>query len=181
MIGESIDDLILALVLAVALVFLVMAAQFESFLQPFIIMFTIPLALIGALAGLWLVDGNVGIMSIIGIIVLVGVVVNNAIVLVDHINLRRRQNTTISVRDAVLEACQVRLRPILMTTITTVIGLLPVVLARGVGAEFQRPLAATIMGGLITSTFLTLFVIPTVYETLSRLERKPPAEVDVTQ
>lgn len=80
-------------------------------------------------------------------------------------------------REAILEACQVRLRPILMTTITTVFGLLPVVLARGVGAEFQRPLAATIMGGLLTSTFLTLFVIPTVYEVFHRLERKPPAAV----
>ena len=181
MIAESIDDLLLAVVLAVALVFLVMAAQFESFLQPLIIMFTIPLALIGALAGLWLVDGNIGIMSIIGIIVLVGVVVNNAIVLVDYINLRRRQDPNMSVRNAVLEACQVRLRPILMTTITTVIGFLPVVLARGVGAEFQRPLAATIMGGLITSTFLTLFVIPTVYEALTRLERKPRAEAEIAQ
>ncbi len=181
MIGESIDDLVLALILAVALVFLVMAAQFESFLQPFIIMFTIPLALIGALAGLWLVGGNVGIMSIIGIIVLVGIVVNNTIVLVDYINLRRRETPDIPVREAILEACQVRLRPILMTTITTVFGLLPVVLARGIGAEFQRPLAATIMGGLITSTFLTLFVIPTVYETFSRLERKPRVEIEVTQ
>ena len=179
MIGDSIDDLILALALAVALVFLVMAAQFESFLQPFIIMFTIPLALIGALAGLWLVNGNVGIMSLIGIIVLVGIVVNNAIVLIDYINLRRRQDPTTPVREAILEACQVRLRPILMTTITTVFGLLPVVLARGVGSEFQRPLAATIMGGLIVSTFLTLFVIPTVYETLTRLERKPKPEADV--
>lgn len=182
MIAESIDDLVLALGLAVALVFLVMAAQFESFLQPFIVMFTIPLALIGALAGLWLVGGNLGIMSIIGIIVLVGIVVNNAIVLVDYINLRRRQNPDIPVRQAVLEACQVRLRPILMTTITTVFGLLPVVLAYGVGAEFQRPLAATIMGGLVTSTFLTLFVIPTVYEALARFERKKTrAETELAQ
>lgn len=180
MIGESMEDLMLALILAVALVFLVMAAQFESFLQPFIIMFTIPLALIGALAGLWLVGGDVGIMSIIGIIVLVGIVVNNAIVLVDYINLLRRENPDMPVREAILEACQVRLRPILMTTITTVIGLLPVVLARGVGSEFQRPLAATIMGGLITSTFLTLFVIPTVYETFTRFERKHRVEAELT-
>ncbi|HHT68400.1 MAG TPA: efflux RND transporter permease subunit [Firmicutes bacterium] len=173
-IGDSIGELTLALVLAIALVFLVMAAQFESFSQPFIVMFTIPLALIGALIGLWLVGGNLGIMSIIGIIVLAGIVVNNAIVLVDYINLKRRQNPAIPVREAVLEACQVRLRPILMTTITTVLGLLPVVLAQGVGSEFQRPLAATIMGGMITSTFLTLFVIPTVYEAFSRFERKKP-------
>lgn len=181
MIDESIDDLILALALAVSLVFLVMAAQFESFLQPFIIMFTIPLALIGALMGLWLVGGNVGIMSIIGIIALVGVVVNNAIVLVDYINLQRKQDPNIPVREAILNACQVRLRPILMTTITTVFGLLPVVLANGVGAEFQRPLAATIMGGLITSTFLTLFVIPTVYEAFARLDRRPSTQGELAQ
>jgi HAE1 family hydrophobic/amphiphilic exporter-1 len=172
-ISESIGELTLALILAVALVYLVMAAQFESFLQPFIIMFTIPLALIGALAGLWAVGGSLGIMSIIGMIALAGIVVNNAIVLVDYINLRRRQNPELPVREAILEACQVRLRPILMTAITTIFGLLPVAIGFGVGAEFQRPLAATIMGGMVSSTLLTLFVIPTVYEFFANLERKP--------
>lgn len=173
-IQESISDLTLALVLAVALVYLVMAAQFESFSQPFIILFSIPLALIGSLIGLWAVGGSQGIMSIIGIIVLAGIVVNNAIVLVDYINLKRRQNPDISVREAILEACQVRLRPILMTSITTIFAMIPVALGYGVGSEFQKPLAATIMGGLITSTFLTLFVIPTVYEAFARFERKKP-------
>ncbi|NMB02013.1 MAG: efflux RND transporter permease subunit [Firmicutes bacterium] len=173
-IEESINDLTLALVLAVALVYLVMAAQFESFSQPFIIIFTIPLALIGSLVGLWTVGGSQGIMSIIGIIVLAGIVVNNAIVLVDYINSRRRNDPNIPVREAILEACQVRLRPILMTSITTIFGLLPVAIGYGVGSEFQRPLAATIMGGMITSTFLTLFVIPTVYEAFARFERKKP-------
>ena len=172
MISESIGELVLALILAVALVYLVMAAQFESFLQPFIIMFTIPLALVGALAGLWAVGGSLGIISIIGIITLVGIVVNNAIVLVDFINLRRRQNPDLPVRQAILEACQVRLRPILMTSITTIFGLLPVAIGYGVGSEFQRSLAATIMGGMISSTVLTLFVIPTVYEAFTRLERR---------
>ncbi|NLJ80484.1 MAG: efflux RND transporter permease subunit [Firmicutes bacterium] len=171
-IDESLDELGLALALAVALVYLVMAAQFESFLQPFIIMFSIPLALIGSLGGLWLVGGNIGIMAIIGIIVLAGIVVNNAIVLVDYINLKRKEAPQMPVRDAVLEACQVRLRPILMTSITTIFGLLPVALGFGVGSEFQRPLAATIMGGLATSTFLTLFVIPVIYELFHRLEKK---------
>jgi len=100
-------------------------------------------------------------------------VVNNAIVLVDYINLRRRQNPELPVREAILEACQVRLRPILMTAITTIFGLLPVAIGFGVGAEFQRPLAATIMGGMVSSTLLTLFVIPTVYEFFANLERKP--------
>ncbi|HHY09798.1 MAG TPA: efflux RND transporter permease subunit, partial [Firmicutes bacterium] len=171
-IDESISDLLLALILAVALVYLVMAAQFESFIQPLIIMFSIPLALIGSLVGLWLVGGNIGVMAIIGIIVLAGIVVNNAIVLVDYINLRRGQAPELPVREAILEACRVRLRPILMTSITTIFGLLPVALGLGVGAEFQRPLAATIMGGLVTSTFLTLFVIPVIYELVHRLERK---------
>lgn len=173
-IDESLSELILALGLAVALVYLVMAAQFESFLQPLIIMFSIPLALIGSLVGLWLVGGSLGVMSVIGIIVLAGIVVNNAIVLVDYINLKRKQDPHLPVREAVLEASRVRLRPILMTSITTIFGLLPVALGFGVGSEFQRPLAATIMGGLCTSTFLTLFVIPVVYELLQGLEKKSP-------
>lgn len=171
-ISESIHELSLALVLAVALIFLVMAAQFESFSQPLIIMFSIPLALIGSLFGLWAVGGNLGIMAIIGIIVLAGIVVNNAIVLVDYMNLKRQQDPTIPIRQVILEACQVRLRPILMTSITTIFGLLPVALGFGVGSEFQRPLAATIMGGLITSTFLTLFVIPVLYEVFARWDKK---------
>lgn len=177
-ISESISELTLALILAVALVYLVMAAQFESFLQPFIVMFTIPLALVGALAGLWAVGGSLGIMSIIGLITLAGIVVNNAIVLVDFINQRRRENPDLSVREAVLSACQVRLRPILMTSITTIFGLLPVAIGYGVGAEFQRPLAATIMGGMVSSTLLTLFVIPAVYEALARFERRPKRQAE---
>ena len=171
-ISESMNELGLALILAVALIYLVMAAQFESFMQPFIIMFSIPLALIGSLIGLWAVGGSIGIMALIGIIALAGIVVNNAIVLVDYINLRRKQDPTLPIRRVIVEACQVRLRPILMTSITTIFGLLPVALGYGVGSEFQRPLAATIMGGLITSTFLTLFVIPAIYEAFSRWERK---------
>ncbi|NLM42220.1 MAG: efflux RND transporter permease subunit, partial [Firmicutes bacterium] len=121
---------------------------------------------------------SLGIMSIIGLITLAGIVVNNAIVLVDFINARRRENPDLPVRQAVLEACQVRLRPILMTSITTIFGLLPVAIGYGVGAEFQRPLAATIMGGMVSSTILTLFVIPAVYEALSRLERKPRKQAE---
>lgn len=141
-------------------------------------MFTIPLALVGALAGLWAVGGSLGIMSIIGLITLAGIVVNNAIVLVDFINQRRRENPDLSVREAVLSACQVRLRPILMTSITTIFGLLPVAIGYGVGAEFQRPLAATIMGGMVSSTLLTLFVIPAVYEALARFERRPKRQAE---
>ncbi len=175
-IRESLDELNIALALAVALVYLVMAAQFESFSQPLIIMFSIPLALIGSLVGLLAVGGSVGIMSIIGIIVLAGIVVNNAIVLVDYINLRRSAEPDQPIRQVIVQACQVRLRPILMTSITTIFGLLPIALGIGAGAEFQKPLAATIMGGLITSTFLTLFVIPAIYELFSRWEDRKHAK-----
>ncbi len=171
-IRESLDELMLALVLAVALIYLVMAAQFESFTQPFIIMFSIPLALIGSLVGLLAVGGNFGVMAIIGVIVLAGIVVNNAIVLVDYINLRRNSNPDLPLRQVIVGACQVRLRPILMTSITTIFGLIPVALGIGAGSEFQRPLAATLMGGLITSALLTLFVIPAIYEILAKLENR---------
>lgn len=165
-IEESIGDMYMALALAVILVYLVMAAQFESFIQPLIIMFTIPLAFIGSILALWITGGNIGIMSIIGIIVLAGIVVNNAIVLVDYIN-QRREEGNITVSEAVLEACRVRLRPILMTSITTIFGLIPVALGYGAGSEFQKPLAVTVIGGLLTSTLLTLFVIPVVYDLIS--------------
>ncbi|KLU39741.1 MAG: hypothetical protein AA931_07040 [Peptococcaceae bacterium 1109] len=165
-IDESLSELYFAVGLAVILVFLVMAAQFESFAQPLIIMVAIPLALIGSIFGLWITDNNIGIISMIGMIVLVGIVVNNTIVLVDFINQRRREGST--VRDAVREACVVRLRPILMTTITTVLGMVPLAMGWGEGAEFQRALAVTVIGGLTSSTILILFVVPIVYSLIQR-------------
>ena len=156
-IDESLSELYFAVGLAVVLVFLVMAAQFESFAQPLIIMVAIPLALIGSIFGLWITDNNIGIISMIGMIVLVGIVVNNAIVLVDFINQRRREGST--VRDAVREACVVRLRPILMTTITTVLAWSPM----GWGeAQVPAGLAVTVIGGLRALQFLSV-VVPIVY------------------
>ncbi len=171
-IEESIGDLYMVLGLAVILVYLVMAAQFESFVQPLIIMFTIPLAFIGSILALWITGGNIGIMSMIGVIVLAGIVVNNAIVLVDYINQQREQKN-VTVSEAILEACRVRLRPILMTSITTIFGLIPVALGYGAGSEFQKPLAVTVIGGLLTSTILTLFVIPVVYALINPRHKSP--------
>jgi len=159
-------SLLFALGLAAFLVYLVMAAQFESLVHPFIIMFTVPLGAVGAILGLAFTATPVSVMVFIGIIILVGIVVNNAIVLVDYANQLRAEG--LSKREALLTAGQVRLRPILMTTLTTVLGLLPMSLGFGEGAEIRAPMAITVMSGLLFSTLLTLIVIPVVYETVDR-------------
>ncbi len=166
-IDESQEDLYTALLMAVALVYFVMAAQFESFLQPLTIMFSVPLALVGAVFAIWITGSRIGVVSLIGMIILTGIVVNNAIVLVDYINRQRRRG--FSVHDAVVRAARIRLRPILMTAITTILGLLPLALGIGEGSEIQVPLAISIIGGLVTSTLLTLFVIPAAYTALTQL------------
>lgn len=159
-------SLLFALGLAAFLVYLVMAAQFESLVHPFIIMFTVPLGAVGAILGLAFTATPVSVMVFIGIIILVGIVVNNAIVLVDYANQLRAEG--LSKREALVTAGQVRLRPILMTTLTTVLGLLPMSLGFGEGAEIRAPMAITVMSGLLFSTLLTLIVIPVVYETVDR-------------
>lgn len=159
-------SLLFALGLAAFLVYLVMAAQFESLVHPFIIMFTVPLGAVGTILGLAFTATPVNVMVFIGIIVLVGIVVNNAIVLVDYANQLRAEG--LSKREALVTAGQVRLRPILMTTLTTVLGLLPMSLGLGEGAEIRAPMAITVMSGLMFSTLLTLIVIPVVYEALDR-------------
>ena len=161
-------SMLLAIAMAVFLVYLVMASQFESLLHPFIVMFSFLLALSGVLVALYLLDITISVVVLIGIIMLAGIVVNNAIVLVDYINrLRKRGEDRIN---AVITAGRVRLRPILMTTATTVLGLLPLALGIGEGAEIRTPLAITVIAGLISSTVLTLIVIPVVY---TLLDRKP--------
>ncbi len=169
----SFASLQFALALAVFLVYLVMAAQFESLLHPFVILFTIPLAGIGAVFA-WVLTGTIiNVVVLIGLIVLAGIVVNNAIVLLDRIHQLRAGGL---LRDlAVVEAGRERLRPILMTTLTTVLGLLPMAVGGGEGAELRAPLAVTVMGGLLVSTLLTLFVIPVVY-TLLDFVPDPAAE-----
>ena len=155
-----------ALVLAVFLVYLVMASQFESLVQPFIIMFAIPFAAIGVSLALFITNQVLNVVVLIGFIVLAGIVVNNAIVLLDLTNQLRMQGS--KKFDAVRQACSIRLRPILMTTSTTVLGLLPMALNMGEGSELRIPLAITIIGGLVTSTLLTLVLVPVVYTVVVR-------------
>ena len=167
---RSLTSLQLALTLAVFLVYVIMASTFESFLHPFVILGSVPLALVGVVGALWLADTPVSVVVLIGAIVLAGVVVNNAIVLVDTINRLRADG--MERLEAVHAASALRLRPILITTTTTVLGLLPLAFGVGEGAEIQQPLALTVIAGLSSSTLLTLVVIPVVYLALTgRLER----------
>jgi HAE1 family hydrophobic/amphiphilic exporter-1 len=158
---EAYGSLLFTLVLAIALVYMVMASQFESLLHPFLIMFSIPFAAIGVILMMFLTGTNISVPVFIGIIMLAGIVVNNAIVLVDYINLMRKQG--MDVREAILEGGRRRLRPILMTTLTTVFALMPMSLGLGAGAEMQAPMARTVIGGLSVASLFTLFFIPTLY------------------
>lgn len=167
---STIADLILALVLAIVFVYMVLAAQFESFKYPFIIMFTVPLAIIGTSFGLVTTDTPVSVMAIIGMIVLAGIVVNNGIVLVDYMN--RLQHYGYRGYDVIIQGVKVRFRPVLMTALTTIFALIPLALGFGEGAELNQPMAIVVIGGLISSTFLTLFIIPIIYSYLNRDIRK---------
>ena len=167
---EAFRGLIFALALAIALVYMVMASQFESLLHPFVIMFSIPFAAIGVILMLFLTGTNVSITVFIGGIMLAGIVVNNAIVLIDYINLMRKQG--MDTREAILEGGRRRLRPILMTTLTTVFALLPMSLGLGAGAEMQAPMARTVVGGLTIASLFTLFFIPTLYSLLESVKEK---------
>ena len=163
---RSFDSMRLAILLAVFMVYLVMASLFESLLHPFVILFAVPFSVIGAIGILYLTRTPVSIVVLIGGILLAGIVVNNAIILVDYTNRLRREGR--AKVEALREACLVRLRPILMTSSTTVLGLLPMALGLGVGAELRTPMALTVVGGLMTSTLLTLLVIPSLYTLLDR-------------
>jgi len=169
----SFQSMQFALALAVFLVYLVMASQFESLVHPFVILFTIPLALVGAVLALFITGTTVNVVALIGVIMLAGIVVNNAIVLVDLIN-QLQANGTEKI-EAIMEAGRARLRPILMTTLTTALGLLPMAIGFGEGAEVRAPMAITVIGGLLVSTLLTLIVIPVVYSLLDR--KKWPSSV----
>ena len=162
---RSYNSLMIALALAVFLVYLVMASQFENLLQPLLILFTVPLAGAGAVLGLWLTDTRISVIVFIGLIMLAGIVVNNAIVLIDRINQLRAEGWALS--DAVIESGGTRLRPVLMTTLTTVLGLMPMVFG-GEGAELRAPMAITVIFGLSLSTLLTLFFIPVIYHLTAR-------------
>ena len=162
----SFESMKFALILAIFLVYLVMASQFESLIHPFVILFTIPLALVGAVLALFITGTTINIVALIGVIMLAGIVVNNAIVLVDLINQLRAQGS--ERHEAIMEAGAARLRPILMTSLTTALGLLPMALGFGEGSEVRTPMAITVIGGLTVSTLLTLVVIPVVYSLMDR-------------
>jgi HAE1 family hydrophobic/amphiphilic exporter-1 len=164
--GDSVRSLLFAFGLAVFLVYLVMASQFESLLHPFVILFTIPLALVGAVLALKLSGSPVSVVVFIGLILLVGLVTKNAIILIDSVNQLRAAG--MDKAQALVEGARSRLRPIVMTTLCTLLGFLPLALASGEGAEVRAPMAITVIGGLLVSTLLTLLVIPVVYDLLDR-------------
>lgn len=164
---ESWQVLVLAMVAGILFIFFVMAAQFESFIDPLAIMFSLPLAIIGAILGLFLVGSDLSLVSMIGIIMLMGLVTKNAILLIDFA--KRARATGVPRNEALLQAASVRLRPIMMTSLAMIFGMLPLALALGSGAESRSPMAHAIIGGLITSTMLTLLVVPVVYSLLDDL------------
>ncbi len=163
---SSFSSLMMALALAVFLVYLVMASQFESLLNPFIILFSIPLAVLGSVLGLYVTGTNISVIVLIGVIMLTGIVVNNAIVLVDRINQLRHKG--VDKLTAIMEASRSRFRPIIMTTLTTILGLAPLAFSSGEGAELRAPLAITVMSGLLVATMLTLLLIPVLYSLFDR-------------
>ena len=165
---KSFHELLLSCILAIILVYMVMACQYESLRDPFVVMFSVPLAGIGVIVMLFLTKTTFNVQSFIGCIMLEGIVVNNAILLVDHTNLLRRR-AGMGLREAIEEAGRRRLRPILMTATTTIIGLIPLALGLGEGGEAQAPMARAVIGGLLSSTLITLVFVPVVYSIFERL------------
>lgn len=166
---EAIEQLVLMLVLGIVLVYLVMVAQFQSLKSPFIVMFTIPLAFTGGFAALVICGMEVSVICLIGFVMLTGIIVNNGIVLVDYVNQLREDG--MELREALVEAGTTRMRPILMTTITTILGLLDMAVRKNVGTALMQPVAAVCIGGLTYATIMTLFVVPCIYEMMNRKKK----------
>jgi HAE1 family hydrophobic/amphiphilic exporter-1 len=168
--GESQDQaevftrIFTALVVAVLLMYLILVVQFGSFLDPLAILVSLPLSLIGVVLALWITRDTLNIMSLIGVILLMGIVAKNAILLIDFAKWARERG--VPLREALIDAGRIRLRPIIMTTLALIAGMVPVAIGHGEGADFRAPLGRAVIGGVITSTLLTLLVIPTVYEIL---------------
>jgi HAE1 family hydrophobic/amphiphilic exporter-1 len=160
---EVFTNIFIALGVAVALMYLILVVQFESFLDPIAILISLPLSLIGVMGALAITGNTINLMSLIGVILLCGIVAKNAILLIDFAKFAREKNG-LPLREALIEAGAIRLRPILMTTFALIAGMVPVALGRGEGAQFRAPLGVAVIGGVITSTVLTLLVIPTFYE-----------------
>ena len=165
-INESINQVALMFIVGVIFMYLIMVAQFQSLLSPFIILFTIPLAFTGGFMGLWISGSEVSVIALIGFVMLSGIIVNNGIVLVDYINQLRQQG--IAKYEAIVEAGKTRLRPIMMTALTTILGLIPMIVSSDSGSDMIRPMAIVTIGGLIYGTLLTLFVVPCIYAILNR-------------
>jgi hydrophobic/amphiphilic exporter-1 (mainly G- bacteria), HAE1 family len=179
---ESVKNLTFALILSIVLVYMVLASQFESLLHPFTILLTIPFAVVGAILAFFVLGMPLNMMGFIGIILLGGIAVNNSIMIVDCIN-QNRQNG-MPLREAILDAAERRLRPIMMTTMTTILGLLPLTLGFGESAALRAPIAIAVIGGMVTSTLLTLVIIPCYYEgienIIARINRKKEMKIDVS-
>lgn len=165
---DSSNSLVFAFVFALVLIYLVLSAQFESFMDPLTIMFTVPLAIFGALLSLWLFDFTLNVFSQIGIIMLIGLVTKNGILIVEFANQRKAQG--MSIPEAIEGAAAARFRPILMTSLSTILGILPIALALGAGSEGRVPMGVAVVGGMVLATVLTLFVIPGVYTYLTSKE-----------
>jgi multidrug efflux pump len=163
---DSSSSLLFLFLFALTLIYLVLAAQFESFRDPLIIMFTVPLALVSALAALWLTNNTLNIFSQIGLVMLIGLVTKNGILIVEFAN--QRKDAGLSVREAVEDAATARFRPILMTSLSTILGILPIALALGAGAQSRVPMGIAVVGGMLGGTLLTLYVVPAVYSYISR-------------
>jgi len=175
---DSFKDLAMLLLLSIVLVYIVMASQFESFREPFIIMFAIPFAFSGVIIALFITGQTLNVISIIGGVMLVGIVVKNAIVMVDFTNLMRDRG--LSIVQSVLVAGRSRLRPVLMTTFTTLLGMLPLAISQGEGADMWRPMGIAIIGGLLFSTMVTLIFVPVIYSIFGAVRIKKARKAQLT-
>ncbi|HEY5449191.1 MAG TPA: efflux RND transporter permease subunit, partial [Polyangia bacterium] len=173
---EAFGSLKFTTILALLLVYMVMASQFRSLLDPFVIMFSVPLGMIGVIWALFLTNTTLNVTSFMGIIMMVGIVVSNGVLLVDFANVLRSRGKPLI--EATVDAGRTRLRPILMTTIATIVGLIPMALGIGEGSETNLPLARAVIGGLAVSTVFTLFLVPALYTALERFSKKSHAPED---
>ncbi len=178
-INEAMRQVLLMLLLAVILIYLIMVAQFQSLLSPFIIMFTIPLAFTGGFAALFFASKEISIIAMVGFVMLSGIIVNNGIVLVDYINQLRREG--MAKRDAIIEASKTRLRPVLMTALTTIISMSTMAMGMGQGTEMSQPMAIVVVGGMIYGTILTLVVVPCIYDALNRERDMREEDLDMPE
>ena len=174
MMAESFTELLKALALATILTYMLMAAVLESYKNPFIILLTLPLAIIGVILSLLISGKTISMLSLMAVVMLVGIVVNNGILLIDYIGLLRKDGR--GLREAILEACPIRLRPIIMTNLATILGMLPLAMGLGAGGEFRSSMAVVSIGGLITSTIFTLYLIPVIYASFEGMRKLEKAE-----